>query len=203
MKNVVVKVTSEEHGAEVIKAFKDLGVDVKWADGDLVGYYYGLFNGEFDCNSNPRSSQVITLEELKAMAKPYPKMMWVWDEDGDTPQKREVIGEIQSHGIKYYITHYVGDDFPTCWRNAEDIEEPTKMKTPIQELIDWLNKNGDLRLYGGREKTIHEITLKMRSMLEKEKEVIMNAYTAGESDGKHEINSALNYFNQTFNTKEK
>jgi hypothetical protein len=77
------------------------------------------------------------------------------------------------------------------------------MKTPMQELIDWLDKNGDNRLYGGRELTVHEIKNRARAMLEKEKEVIMNAYTAGESDATHKMDSALNYYNETFNTKEK
>ena len=45
------------------------------------------------------------------------------------------------------------------------------MKTPMQELIEWLDKYGDNRLYGGRELTVHEIKNKAESLLEKEKEV--------------------------------
>lgn len=40
-------------------------------------------------------------------------------------------------------------------------------------------------------------------MLEKEKEAIEDAYMAGESDATHKMNSSLNYYNETFNTKEK
>ena len=36
-----------------------------------------------------------------------------------------------------------------------------------------------------------------------EKEQIMDAYTAGESDGDHYEDSYLRYYNETFNTKEK
>ena len=43
----------------------------------------------------------------------------------------------------------------------------------------------------------------VKSMLEKEKEVIMDAYMAGESDATHKMNSSLNYYNETFNTKER
>ena len=40
------------------------------------------------------------------------------------------------------------------------------------------------------------------NLLEKEKEAIINAYTAGESDATHKMDSALNYYNETFKTKE-
>jgi hypothetical protein len=39
--------------------------------------------------------------------------------------------------------------------------------------------------------------------LEMEKEQIMDAYTAGESDGDHYEDSYLRYYNETFNTNEK
>lgn len=42
------------------------------------------------------------------------------------------------------------------------------MKTPLQELIEWLDKHGDMRIYGGRELTISEIKTKAKSLLEKE-----------------------------------
>ena len=125
MENVVVEVTSEEHGAEVIQAFKDLGVDVGLAKGIIDGFYYGLFNGWFDYRSKPHESQVITLEELKAMANPYPKVMWVWDFENQDAIKREVINEIEHKGIKGYIT-FDGEDL-YVYRNAKDIEKPTEI----------------------------------------------------------------------------
>jgi len=51
--------------------------------------------------------------------------------------------------------------------------------TPMQELIEWLDKHGDTRIYGGRELTPHEIQRKAKSLLEKEKEVIESAYWEG------------------------
>ena len=75
------------------------------------------------------------------------------------------------------------------------------MKTPIQELIEWLDKYGDNRLYGGRELTVHEIKNQARQMLEKEKEVIVNAYNSGQQIPPFEY--AEHYYNETFNTKEK
>ena len=73
------------------------------------------------------------------------------------------------------------------------------MKTPIQELIEWLDKYGDNRLYGGRELTVHEIKNQARQMLEKEKEVIIHAYNSGQQIPPFEY--AERYYNETFNTK--
>lgn len=125
MKNVVVEVTSEEHGAEVIQAFKDLGVDTETFKGTETGWYYGLFDGEFNLMESPYNSQVITLEELKAMANPYPKVMWVWDFENQDAIKREVLNEIEHKGIKGYIT-FDGEDL-YVYRNAKDIIEPTEI----------------------------------------------------------------------------
>lgn len=125
MKNVVVEVTSKEHGAEVIQAFKDLGVDTGTFKGCEVGFYYGLLDGEFFLSGTPQNSQVITLEELKAMKNPYPKVMWVWDFENQDAIKREVLNEIEHKGIKGYIT-FDGEDL-YFYRNAKDIIEPTEI----------------------------------------------------------------------------
>ena len=45
------------------------------------------------------------------------------------------------------------------------------MKTPMQELFEWLNKHGDNRLHGGKELTVHEIKNQVKQMLEKEKDL--------------------------------
>ena len=56
------------------------------------------------------------------------------------------------------------------------------------------------KMYNDNPELLESVFQKAR---EKEKEVIMDAYTAGESDATHKINSALNYYNETFNTREK
>lgn len=56
------------------------------------------------------------------------------------------------------------------------------------------------KMYNDNPELLESVFQKAR---EKEKEVIMDAYTAGESDATHKINSALNYYNETFNNKEK
>ena len=125
MKNVVVKVTSKKHGAEVVQAFKDLSVDTGTFKGEEIGWYYGLFDGGFRCFNNPHDSQVITLEELKARKNPYPKVMWVWDYNEGAKFKSQVINEIEHKGIKSYITFH-GDSF-SVYPNAKDIEEPIEI----------------------------------------------------------------------------
>ena len=78
------------------------------------------------------------------------------------------------------------------------------MITPMQELIEWMYTIISVLPDGSGVKNQMIIAKeKAESMLEKEKEVIMDAYMAGESDATHKIDSALNYYNETFNTKEK
>ena len=72
------------------------------------------------------------------------------------------------------------------------------MKTPIQEMLEYVQD--EVQLFGSARQILIS---KIKEMLEKEKEVIMDAYIAGESDATHKIDSALNHYNETFNTKEK
>ena len=80
------------------------------------------------------------------------------------------------------------------------------MKTPMQEHIEWLKKEWKkLESAGeiGIALNIGDCIEHAESMLDKEKSVIMDAYTAGESDATHKMDSALNYYNETFNTNQK
>ena len=71
------------------------------------------------------------------------------------------------------------------------------MKTPMQELIDEMQKSP---LMFASALTLVE---KMR-MLEKEKEVIVDAFLDGKLDGWHnQWADANDYYNETFNTNEK
>ena len=72
----------------------------------------------------------------------------------------------------------------------------TEMKTPMQELLDKINN----------EEFDHLDDCKMfiqEYMLEKEKEVIMDAYMEGGDWEALPQPRFDNYYNQTFNTKEK
>ena len=79
------------------------------------------------------------------------------------------------------------------------------MKTPMQELIEQLKEERDL--HGYERGLYYETAIEFaESLLEKEKEVIMDAYDAGLFDGSmDDVDNRLhkNYYNETFNTKEK
>ena len=70
------------------------------------------------------------------------------------------------------------------------------MKTPMQELLEWVRATLPMDL-----DTSRMIEQKIESMLEKEKEVIMNAYIFGIQD--EYVIGSQRYYNETFNTKEK
>ena len=70
------------------------------------------------------------------------------------------------------------------------------MKTPMQELLEWVRATLPMDL-----DTPRMIEQKIESMLEKEKEVIMNAYIFGIQD--EYVIGSERYYNETFNTKEK
>jgi len=79
-------------------------------------------------------------------------------------------------------------------------------KTPMQELLEWVRATLPMDL-----DTPRMIEEKIESMLEKEKEVIIqtsvNAYTAGYLDNQAKVDDSMNfpeeYYNKTFNTKER
>ena len=76
------------------------------------------------------------------------------------------------------------------------------MKTPIQELIEIIKKRQEDDeampfMYNDR------IIKLAESMLEKEKEAIMNAYDIGWSDGNKDQDLNDLYYFETFNAKEK
>ena len=76
------------------------------------------------------------------------------------------------------------------------------MKTPMQELIEIIKKRQEDDeampfMYNDR------IIKLAESMLEKEKEAIMNAYDIGWSDGNKDQDLNDLYYFETFNTKER
>ena len=76
------------------------------------------------------------------------------------------------------------------------------MKTPMQEMLEWVRATLPMDL-----DTPRIIEQKIESMLEKEKEVIKNAYIEGCGDNilceSTDKKRAEEYYNETFNTKEK
>ena len=83
------------------------------------------------------------------------------------------------------------------------------MKTPMQEHIEWMQEKLRILveykdLSAGAE--VDECIQHAEAMLEKEKEVIVNAYIDGlglEPYEVYSIQQAKKYYNETFNTDEK
>ena len=84
------------------------------------------------------------------------------------------------------------------------------MKTPMQELIEWMSKVIVAlpdESVGTRNQMIIG-KMKAESLLEKEKEVIMDAYGVGsntewDGDPNWMLVEKRDYYNETFNTKER
>jgi len=77
------------------------------------------------------------------------------------------------------------------------------MKTPMQELLEWVRATLPMDL-----ETPRLIEQKIQSMLEKEKQQIMDAHSDGAlhtdwDENTDVIENAQDYYNETFNTKEK
>ena len=73
------------------------------------------------------------------------------------------------------------------------------MKTPMQELLEWIRTTLPMDL-----ETPRLIEQKIESMLEKEKEVITSAYNKGKDYyfyNNTTMPNAEEYYNKTFNTK--
>lgn len=69
----------------------------------------------------------------------------------------------------------------------------------MQELLEWVRATIPMDL-----DTPRMIEQKIESMLDKEKEVIMDAFLEGKLDGwQNQWADPNDYYNQTFNTKEK
>ena len=72
------------------------------------------------------------------------------------------------------------------------------MKTPMQEMIDEMNKI----LREEKECFILDLRDKARELLQKEKEQIMDAYDEGWSDAFADKDLNAEYYNETFNNND-
>ena len=80
------------------------------------------------------------------------------------------------------------------------------MKTPMQQHMEWLEKKYISHLQDEETGLALEVWYCLKNaeeMLEKEKEMIMDAYDIGWSDGNAGQDLNVLYYFKTFNTKEK
>ena len=114
MKDHVIKVLTPEHGAEVIKYFKSLGIktDLEGTNCESDEYtyiYYGVIDGRFD---NYRLEYVkgtkVPIKTLKECMTKYPRVMLVRDDISEW--ERRVV-------IAYKNNKYI------AWKEATSFEK--------------------------------------------------------------------------------
>ena len=116
--NFVIEVLDEEHGKEVIKYFKSLGIDTRDLSGSCTkkdnnaGRYYGLHSGYFDNFSistvNTHRLTIIELPKKEEMINNF--VIEVLDRE----HSKEVIKYFKSLGID------TGSSLGTCTRDEND-----------------------------------------------------------------------------------
>lgn len=133
LNNIVVENLSLEFGQELKKTFEDLEVNTEHlkfnlckSDGNVTRFY-GIIDNQFDNyyleKVQQSNAKIITLEQLKAMINPYPKMMYVSDYeilDFSNAIKKEVYFEKEIEGVNYYFTKTVKGF--TSWKKAVDLD---------------------------------------------------------------------------------
>ena len=156
MKDHVIKVLTLEHGAEVIKYFRSLGIKTTLegknceSNGDTC-IYYGVIDGRFDCYPlqyvRGKNIPIKTLEEC--MTK-YPRVMLV-REDIDSEWERRVVIAYKNNkyiawkeATSFEKAEYVTE---TCaWQYATEIPaEPSKRDILIAKAEELIKKAEELK----------------------------------------------------------
>ena len=115
MENHVIKALTPEHGAEVIKYFRSLGIKTTLegknceSNGDSY-IYYGVIDGLFDCYTLQYvRNENIPIKTLEECMTKYPRVMLVRD-DIDSEWERRVV-------IAYKNNKYI------AWKEATSFEK--------------------------------------------------------------------------------
>lgn len=113
--NTCIKVLSEEHGKQVIKFWKSVGVETKMR-GNVIGDYYGLFDGEFNEFTNKKywcKAKILTLEEAIAIRDNKNINLEKWENKFIKPLSKEHGGEIIKFwkSLGFNDAGYTGSNF--------------------------------------------------------------------------------------------
>lgn len=141
LNNTCIKCESVEHGAEIVKFYKDNGWDNRLI-GTAIGGFYGVRDGKFDNYSVENNAKVLTLQEAKDLVKEnqYPKVMWVANRHDFTDAiKRVVFAHKCDRFIAWNGAETIEDAEKVVatmqWEYAKDIEEETEFQTKTRERI--------------------------------------------------------------------
>ena len=136
MNNKVIKVLDIEHGKKVIEFWKQY-CDTGVLDGNDIGYYYGIINGEFEIWSADEvrkyNAEIIELPEERA----YPRVMLVSD-DKMTWGKRVVFME-KCGGFLAWVDAETLEEaekstITTFWKYAKESEP---IQVTFEEIAKW------------------------------------------------------------------
>ena len=136
----------------------------------------------------------------------------IFDIVADTTTSWEPVRELIKRLIQYLKDNYEDYGISTgVHYDQSDIEETfntkIEMKTPIQELHERVKEYRDSENSPLVISRLNSICVDIFGMLDKEKEVIKNAYIEGCGDNilceSTDKKRAEEYYNETFNTKEK
>jgi hypothetical protein len=111
--NTVIKVESEEQGKKVIEWWKEQGVDVIGYMGTSIGYYYGIFDGQFKiCKKDYfiKDKKIITLPET------FPEKWYM----PITEDNKEVANEWRKGNAKDYVNEKLGHNSYLLSKHLED-----------------------------------------------------------------------------------
>ena len=156
MEDHVIKVLTLEHGAEVIKYFKSLGVKTDFkgtnCESDKYTYiYYGIINGRFDNYKleyvKDKKVPIKTLEEC--MPK-YPRVMLVRNSIDEEWERRVVIAYKNNkyiawvHATSFEDAKYVTET--NTWQYATEFPaEPSKRDILLAKAEELIKKAEELR----------------------------------------------------------
>ncbi len=136
MKNQVILCTEENKGAPLKEYWESRGVNTSGVGCDVVGIYFGVIHGYFSVwyNSDIREHN----PEIIELPKPYPKVMEVWDYEGDFPRKRVVFMEKNGKYLAWSAVETLEaaekETVVWTWDFARDIPEKTVKRMTLEEI---------------------------------------------------------------------
>lgn len=162
--NTCIKVLSVEHGKQVINFWKSVGVETNMT-GNVIGGYYGLFDGKFNEFTNEKywcKAIIITLEEAIAIRdkqnKTFPREMYCWNNNFKNGEILKVVYEktdkevdSQQFPSKFITVSKIGsvviysnamevEEYEAMNKNKEVLDEIDNTKKQMIELCNKLNE---------------------------------------------------------------
>lgn len=139
--NTVIKVKNPEHGAKVVKWWKDQGVNTKNYVGNYDGRYYGIIDNNFVCYTLAQvQSANATIIELPNELPQRGDEILVWNTFENNAQTRIFVTYIEGHIYPVFtVEKGMEEDFKnkktfgsSMWRNWK----PIPKEDIVEELVE-------------------------------------------------------------------